>query len=236
MKLKIQMPGKYKILFALAACLLALSGYMYRIQLWEMILEYYHILSDREQINAFITSFGSGAPAVFIFFQILQVLFAPFPGEATGFIGGYLFGTSMGFIYSSIGLTAGSWLNFTIGRFFGARYIRKMIPAARLARFDSIVKPKGIVALFVLFIFPGFPKDYLCIFLGFSAVPMRLFLILASIGRMPGTFVLSFQGASLYNRNYEALAIVTCALLLIAWYGYRFREDLYQWIERFNKY
>ncbi len=235
MKLQPQMPDKYKILFALAACLLVLAGYMYRVQLWEQMITYYHILSDREQIKAFITSFRAGAPVVFIFLQILQVLFAPFPGEATGFIGGYLFGTSLGFIYSSIGLTVGSWLNFTIGRFFGTRYIRKLIPAAKLARFDSIVKPRGVMALFVLFIFPGFPKDYLCIFLGFSAVPMKLFLILASIGRMPGTFVLSFQGASLYSRNYEALAIVTIALLLIAWYIYRFREALYQWIESFDK-
>ncbi len=235
MKVQQQMPGRYKILFALAVCLLALSGYMYRVQLWEVILESYQLMSDRERIKAFITSFGTGAPAVFILLQILQVLFAPFPGEATGFIGGYLFGTSLGFIYSSIGLTAGSWLNFMIGRFLGTKYIRKLIPEAQLARVDSVVKPRGVVALFVFFIFPGFPKDYLCMFLGLSAVPLKLFLILAFIGRMPGTFVLSFQGASLYSRNYEALAIVTIALLLIAWFGYRFREALYQRIEKFNK-
>ena len=34
--------------------------------------------------------------------QILQVVLAPIPGEATGFIGGYLFGSIKGFIYSSL--------------------------------------------------------------------------------------------------------------------------------------
>ena len=67
---------------------------------------------------------------VFMGIQILQVIFAPVPGEATGFIGGYLFGVLEGFLYSSLALAIGSWINFSIGRFLGVRYVRKMIPAA----------------------------------------------------------------------------------------------------------
>jgi len=77
-----------KIIAVVVVCILVVLGYLYRIPLWEKVTYYYDIFTDREQIKAFVTSFGTGAPAVFIIIQILQVLLAPFPGEATGFIGG----------------------------------------------------------------------------------------------------------------------------------------------------
>ena len=116
------------LISAAVVCCLVLLGYVYRQYLWEKIAYFYHLLSDRDQIKIFVTSFGHGAPAIFIIIQILQVIFAPFPGEATGFIGGFLFGTAKGFLYSTIGLTLGSWINFSIGRFVGKRFVRKMIP------------------------------------------------------------------------------------------------------------
>jgi uncharacterized membrane protein YdjX (TVP38/TMEM64 family) len=167
-------------------------------------------------------------------FQILQVLLAPVPGEATGFIGGYLFGTLPGFIYSSIGLTVGSWVNFMIGRFLGERYVRKLIPAHRFQKIDGMIKRQGVIVLFILFLFPGFPKDYLCLALGLSTLPIKLFIILAGLGRMPGTFALSLQGAFLYDQNYILLGIMAIVCLILALLGYIYRERIYLWIEKFG--
>jgi uncharacterized membrane protein YdjX (TVP38/TMEM64 family) len=225
---------KFKILAVTFICALLFLGFWYRIPLWEKIKLFYGLFTDREQVKAFITSFGSIAPLVFIFIQILQVLFAPFPGEATGFIGGYLFGTLKGFIFSSIGLTVGSWINFLIGRVIGMRYIRKLIPTDYSFRFDKFVKHQGILVLFILFVIPGFPKDYLCIFLGLSALPVKVFIILAAIGRMPGTFMLSLQGASLLEQKYAVFALLLGFCLLVCFFAYRYRDDLYRWIERMN--
>lgn len=226
--------GKYKILAAAVVCILALLGYLFRIPLWEEITWYYNLFSDRELIKDFITSFGVGAPVVFIITQILQVMFAPIPGEATGFIGGYLFGTAKGFLYSTIGLTAGSWINFTIGRFLGKRYVRKLVPVNLLDRFDNFLKHQGIIVLFILFVFPGFPKDYLCLFLGLSTLPIKVFIILAAIGRMPGTFMLSLQGSSLFEKNYGIFALIFGMCLVCVFFAYRYRQDLYRWIEKIN--
>ena len=234
-KLEIDMPvisflRKYKIplvllLFAFILCIL------FR----EFIVSSYYFLTDREQVKNFIASFGAGAPLVFISIQILQVLFAPFPGEASGFIGGYLFGTFPGFLLSSVGLTIGSCINFVIGRFLGKQYIRKLIPEVQLKKFDSLCKRQGVVFLFILFIFPGFPKDYLCLFLGLSSIPFSVFFIMASIGRMPGTLMLSIQGEFLFKQMYGPLAIVFAFSLVLVFFAYRYREDLYQWIEKVNK-
>jgi uncharacterized membrane protein YdjX (TVP38/TMEM64 family) len=207
---------------------------LFRESIWESISYFYHFLADRDRVRDFIAAFGLGAPLVFMGIQILQVIFAPVPGEATGFIGGYLFGVLKGFLYSSVALAIGSWINFSIGRFFGVRYVRKMIPADKFEKFDSLLKRQGIIVLFLLFVFPGFPKDYLCLFLGLSTLPLKVFILLATVGRMPGTFLLSLQGTYLFEKNYVVLGIVAAVCAILAIIIYRYRENLYLWIERFN--
>jgi uncharacterized membrane protein YdjX (TVP38/TMEM64 family) len=222
---------KIMICILLALIVLGLVGLWFRIPLWQRIMDYYRLFSDRNQIRQFISSFGSSAPLIFMLIQILQVLLAPVPGEATGFIGGYLFGAVPGFIYSSIGLTLGSWLNFMVGRFLGERYVRKLIPAHQFEKIDGKIKRQGVIVLFIMFLFPGFPKDYLCLVLGLSTLPVKIFVLLAGIGRIPGTFVLSLQGAFLYEENYVLLGVLIGACLILAFICYAYRERIYLWVE-----
>jgi uncharacterized membrane protein YdjX (TVP38/TMEM64 family) len=226
----------YLVLAGLAAsCCLALLIFFFRAPLLLGMEQIWAVISDREETTRFVAAFGEGAPVVFMLFQVLQVIVAPVPGEATGFIGGYLFGVAGGFIYSSIALTIGSWLNFYIGRFLGKRFIRKLVPERHLVRFDRLVSQKGVMLLFILFIFPGFPKDYLCLFLGLSTLPFKVFILMASVGRMPGTFILSLQGAMLFEENYLLLVVALLISALAAYLGYRFREPLNRWVEKQNR-
>ena len=227
--------NKFKIYIILALAVFGFAGFWFRIPIWEKTTDLYRLFSDREQIRLLISSFGTSAPPVFMLIQILQVIFAPVPGEATGFIGGYLFGTLPGFIYSTIGLTVGSWLNFMIGRLVGERYVRKRIPAHQFQKIDGLVKRQGVIVLFILFLFPGFPKDYLCLALGVSTLPIKIFILLAGIGRMPGTFALSLQGAFLYEQNYVLLGVMIGAGLILAGLCYAYRERIYLWIEKLEK-
>ncbi|MCG6911032.1 MAG: TVP38/TMEM64 family protein [Deltaproteobacteria bacterium] len=222
------------ITVAAAACLVLVLLY-FREALMQGGGRVWELLADREKTARFVAAFGPGAPVVFMLLQILQVVLAPVPGEATGFIGGYLFGAVGGFIYSSIALTIGSWINYAIGRFFGRRYIRKLIPKEHLARFDRLAGNKGIMLIFILFLFPGFPKDYLCLFLGLTAIPFKVFILMATIGRMPGTFILSLQGAMLFEKNYLVLAAAALVSVTAAYTGYRYRDRLQHWLEKKNK-
>ncbi|HSO66290.1 MAG TPA: hypothetical protein VLP30_00435, partial [Desulfatirhabdiaceae bacterium] len=87
----------------ITACVIAVTG---ALVLWSQpdvitwLKNLYDLVTNRDVIKSFVASFGDAAPLVFIGIQILQVIFAPIPGEATGFIGGYLFGALQGFIYS----------------------------------------------------------------------------------------------------------------------------------------
>ena len=222
---------------ALLVAAIFLSGFVlviFREPLVHILTTTYDLLIDREKTEAFIRTSGHWAPLVFMAVQLLQVILAPIPGEATGFIGGYLFGAGKGFMYSSISLALGSLINFLIGRFLGMRFVRRVIPANKLARMDQTVTHHGVLVILLLFIFPGFPKDYLCLFLGITAMPLKLFLIMATFGRMPGTLMLSLQGAMLFERMYGIFALILGICGLILYLAYRFRTRLYRWIENMD--
>lgn len=209
-------------------------GYAHRVFLWEHLTHLYRILADRQEIKRVVTGFGPLGPVVFILIQFLQVLFAPIPGEATGFIGGFLFGSFKGFVFSTIGLTVGSYLNFLIGRLLGKRYVRRAIPQPQLDRFDAFFRHRGLIVVLICFLIPGFPKDLLSLFLGITPIPVKAFVLMAFVGRMPGTLMLSIQGAFLYEKRYGFLlgVLFLGGLLLLCVYLYR--ERLYRWIERMN--
>jgi uncharacterized membrane protein YdjX (TVP38/TMEM64 family) len=208
--------------------------YWFRAPLLEGARLAFELLTDRERVEAFVASFGTAAPLVFMAIQVLQVIFAPIPGEATGFVGGYLFGAYAGCFYSTIALGVGSWINFSIGRYFGKRWVRRMVAADKIERYDYLLRHQGLLVVFLFFLFPGFPKDYLCLFLGVSTIPMRVFLPMATLGRIPGTLMLSLQGALVFEKNYLVFCLVLAINIIAVYFAYRYREALYKWVEKIN--
>lgn len=210
--------------------------FLNRTPLWQNIATWYALVTDQEQVEVFLGAWGPiGAPIAFVGAQVLQVVFAPVPGEASGFAGGYLFGTLPGFVYSTIGLTAGSAINFTLGRILGRRYVAKWIPDNYLRRFDTMARRQGAILFFLFFVLPGFPKDYLCIFLGLTSLSLKVFMLMAGIGRMPGTLMLSLQGAQVFQKDHTTLALVIAISIAFVVPAYIWRERIYDWIDRLNR-
>src|ERR1700704_5025270 len=89
---------------------------------------------DKLFLKRTLREWGVLAPVIFILLQALQVIISPIPGEATGILGGYLFGQWLGLFYSTIGLTLGSVVAFWIGRGLGAPYVKDLCNAQTLNR------------------------------------------------------------------------------------------------------
>ncbi|MEW6258322.1 MAG: VTT domain-containing protein [Thermodesulfobacteriota bacterium] len=223
----------YWVVLCTISALAAAVGWFF----WPQIAAFplWRILTDQQKLETLIRSFGPWAPAIFIGLQVLQVVFAPVPGEITGFLGGYLFGAAIGLVYSTIGLSIGSILNFYLGRLLGQGIVFRIVPQQQVEKLAYLVKPKAVLGLFLLFVFPGFPKDYLCLFLGLTTMRFSLFFWIAAVGRIPGTLMLSLQGASLMQRNYSMFLWLAICCVLLAGLSYRYREPLLRWIERYSE-
>jgi uncharacterized membrane protein YdjX (TVP38/TMEM64 family) len=202
---------------------------------WARLMCYYELFTDRVWVREMVKSAGWASTLVFVGLQIGQVIFAPIPGEVTGFLGGYMFGALNGFLLSTVGLTAGSMLAFGIGHFLGERVVRKLVRCESFEKYNQLVQYKGVLVIFIFFLVPGFPKDYLCMFLGLTTLPGRVFFVVSTVGRLPGTLALSLQGASIFEKDYMFFAIVTALTLLFALGAWLLRDPLYRWMARLKK-
>lgn len=219
-----QMAG-YGLLLA-AVCLLL---YFYR-EVYENVRTGWHFFTDRQRMNDFVASFGVFAPLIFILLQILQVLFAPFPGEITGFIGGYLFGILPGFLYSTIGLTVGSFLAFMISRRMGLPFVRRFVGKEIMDKFDYLMEHKGAFFSFFFFLVPGTPKDYFSYLLGLSPMHILTFLIISTVGRVPGTLLLSLQGQAVQTKDYRTFFVVLGVALFFLVLAFIYRDAIEKWL------
>ncbi len=192
------------------------------------------IYSSSDKLSKFLQSLGPYSPAVFVLFQIFQVVAAPFPGELTGVAGGYVYGQTMGFVLSMVGLAIGSWVAFELASILGRPFVERFVSQEVLHKFDFLTTNTGATICFLLFLIPGFPKDYLCYLLGLSRMKLGTFLIVSIIGRIPGTYLLTVQGAKFRDQEYYTVAVVAgvCAVILLV--AYLYRNQMYQWIKHWH--
>jgi uncharacterized membrane protein YdjX (TVP38/TMEM64 family) len=181
------------------------------------ITENFH---NREEMRTYLRSWGAWAPLVFALIQAAQVVVAPIPGELTGVVGGFLFGTFRGTLYSSLGLTLGSLIAFLTARVVGLPLVKLVIKPETLEKFHFVTEPRGEIATLILFMIPGFPKDILSYLLGLSPMRLLTFLVVCGLGRIPGTLMLGYSGSAVYKAEWRLLGVlgVVCLLCFIVFY------------------
>jgi len=194
----------------------------------------YLFFEDKNKVIQFIKSYPHDQ-LIFILLQTVQVIAAPIPGEVTGFIGGYIYGPFWGTIYSTIGLTLGSWLAFLLARFFGEPLLEKVVKKEVFEKFDHFMEHKGIAVSFLLFLIPGFPKDYLCYIMGVSRIPTGTFIIVSTIGRFFGTMMLSITGNIAQKEQYRLLAVVVVAGIAVFALAFYYRDRLLEILKNQKK-
>ncbi len=185
----------------------------------------------RTRLARFLRSLGPYSSAVFILLQALQVVISPIPGELTGVVGGYVYGVTFGFLFSTLGLTLGSWAAFELASIFGRPLVEKFVKENVLEKFNFLATSAGATICFLLFIIPGFPKDYLCYVLGLTGMKLSTFLIISTLGRMPGTYLLTVQGASIRSQEYYTAAVLMVISAAILFFAYLHRTRLLHWIK-----
>lgn len=171
------------------------------------------------------------SPALLVGIQVLQVLFAPIPGQLMGLLGGYLFGFGQGLLYTMTGLMIGSALAMGLGRYVGGPLVRRWVPPALLQRFDYLLLESGPLTFGLLFLLPAMPDDTLCFIAGLSRFPLPLLLLLCLFGRLPGMAVLSWAGSHL-NHNPPWLYPALGGLMGLAFLAWLCQEEIEVWVRR----
>jgi uncharacterized membrane protein YdjX (TVP38/TMEM64 family) len=195
----------------------------------------WEIFRNKEQLRSYIESWGAWAPFVFVSVQALQVVMAPIPGELTGAVGGFIFGTVPSVIYSTVGLTAGSVVAFLAARIIGLPLVKLAVSQPTLEKFHFLTERRGTFIAALLFVIPGFPKDILCYILGLSPMGLVTFSLVCALGRIPGTVMLSYCGCAVYNENWTSLVVVSVVCLALIAFLFMMNGRIELWLHRKRK-
>jgi uncharacterized membrane protein YdjX (TVP38/TMEM64 family) len=188
------------------------------------------LYSDKHFLKQTLHAWGILAPLIFIALQALQVIIAPIPGDITGLLGGFLFGEWLGLFYSTIGLTLGSVAAFGVGRWLGAHYVRTLVSQQTWDKMGFIIEAEGTILCFIIYLIPGLPKDMVCYLFGMSPMPFWVFTLVSTLGRFPGTWVLSAQGAHTAAGDYLEVILLTAIVLAVALPLYYYRDRIVAWV------
>ncbi|MBI3778874.1 MAG: TVP38/TMEM64 family protein [Gammaproteobacteria bacterium] len=219
---------KTVLLLLLLGGIIAGIGYgLYASGLFDLFVNRRHLVNVIKDHRAY-------SALIFIGLQAVQVVAAPLPGEVTGFVGGMFFGPVWGVIYSTIGLTIGSWIAFMLARLLGRPLVERMVSLETIQRYDYVMKHKGLWLAFLMFLIPGFPKDFLCYLLGLGHMRQRDFLLVSASGRLLGTVLLTMGGTYFRDARYGALFTVVGLSLAVILLVMIYRDRIEQMLQRMS--
>ena len=197
---------------------------------------FFDALTSQQAMRDYIQRFAPYTHLCFFLIQFLSVLLAPIPSNITALAGGVLFGTWVSVLLTWAAGVLGSVLVFLLARYLGQSFVDRMVSQSVTSRYLEIIRRKQDVFLALVFLFPFFPDDLICILAGLTTIPFRRFLIITLLTRPWGLLVACALGGSALSIPLWAMALLAvggiAVFLVCLKYGDRWENWL---LERWKK-
>ena len=177
------------LLVLLAAAAISVAGYF--------ILRACGVTSI-DGLREIITKCGAWGWIVFIaLFVLCSTLMCFMPGTSATFIAVaiLLFGALKAFIICTISVFLASSLMFLLGNTVGEKAAIKLVGKESLEKAQNLLDMKSKMLLPLMFMFPVFPDDALCMVAGMTKMKYWYFAIVALIFRTIGIATICFLGS-----------------------------------------
>lgn len=185
------------------------------------------VIDEPSRFRDMIHSYGYYGVFVFLFFQVLQTVIAPIPGEVVQIAGGYIYGAWLGTLYLLIGAALGSVVAFYASRVLGYPLVKAFVPEEKIQKFIQLMQSqKAEMVTFILFLLPGLPKDILCYIGGLTPIKPLRFFIITLTARFPALFISVYIGSNLQEKNYIFTAIILAIAVLLSFIGFFYKDKV----------
>lgn len=196
--------------------------------------EVFTVFRSVETIQNFFEAHKSESVLIYLGGQILQVVIAAIPGQAFQLAVGYFFGFFQGLLWSVVGVILGTIVTFFLARILGRDAMYLIFGEKKLQSFiDKLNSKRAYLLVFIIYLIPGIPKDLFNYAAGVSEINFKAFLILSSLGRIPGMMGSLIIGLMVRNGDYTALIIIGIAAAVIVVVAFIFRKRLMALLDMF---
>jgi uncharacterized membrane protein YdjX (TVP38/TMEM64 family) len=151
---------------------------------------------------------------LFILVVILEVVIAPIPGGAIGYMGAARFGFWQAWPLLYIGNAIGTTLVFFLARKIGSPLFNENVSEKTRKRYDYLLE-KNVLLLWLVYCVPVIPVDVLSVLAGLSTMSARKFLTIALTGYVIYTGIVAFLGDFVAEVVGVTEALSAIGLLLI---------------------
>lgn len=186
-------------------------------------------LSTKEGQIAFkekATTSGLYGLLLLFIIQVAQIFLFILPGEPIEILAGMCYGWLWGTIFIMISSAIIATLIFWLVRKIGKQFVYDFSDEEKIKKIENnkiLQNPKKIeLALFILFLVPGTPKDLLTYLAGLLPIKMGRFIVISTIARVPSIITSTIAGANIATGDWKKgiilyfliVAIVAIALFI----------------------
>ncbi len=174
-----------------------------------------------ERVVDYLKANSSIAALLIICIQIVQVVICFLPGQPVQFAASYMFGVARGFAFSITGAVIGTVISFYLAKLLGNDAMNLFFGKEKVRDYKKkLDSGRGLLLAFLIYLIPGIPKDLVSYVAGISDMRFRPFLLVATVGRIPGMLGSLMLGHFFGRQDYRAMiiiAVIVAVMLLICY-------------------
>lgn len=157
---------------------------------------------------------------LFVLVVVIEVVIAPIPGGAIGYLGAARFGFLDAWPLLYLGNVIGTTIVFFLARRLGTPLFEENVSPKARRRYDDILQGHPLL-LWAVYTVPAVPVDVLSVLAGLSRMPARRFFLIAFTGYVIYTGIVAYVGSSLarYIGVTQALSALGVVFILgLGWW------------------
>lgn len=216
-------------LFLLIGLLIGIPLYV-----WVFHQDLIKSLSDLEYIENFLQAHEATSAIIYLAAQAAQIVICFIPGQWLQAGAAYFYGIWIGILFSVIGAVIGSFIAYKLAVFLGRDAIHILFGEEKVSRIvDWMQTRKASLLLFVIFLIPGVPKDATAYIAGIADFPLKRFLIISTLGRIPAMMGSLIIGKAIAEHNYTLAIVVGIFAIVLFSIGIAFHDEIDKWVDKF---
>lgn len=180
-----------------------------------------------EQLAQDIRSAGAAGVFMLLGIQFLQIIVAFIPGEAVQLAAGMMYGPWAGALIILLGCVASSWVIYQLVHRLGQPFVEDMVSTKYLDKFRNFEKGGKLTStVFILFLIPGLPKDVFTYLVPLTDMPLKTYLLVTTLARIPGVLMSTYAASGLLDGNIRSSIIIFVVLAIVAGIVLLFKDKL----------
>jgi uncharacterized membrane protein YdjX (TVP38/TMEM64 family) len=191
---------------------------------------FFAVAHSVEGLQAYIDQFSPYSQLLFFFIQLVSVIVAPIPSNVTAAAGAVLFGFWQSFLLTAAAILLGSVLVFLLARILGRSFADQFVSRKVSDKYLHIIQTKRDTFLALVFLFPFFPDDLICILAGLTDIPFLRFFLIALFTRPWGLIIACAVGSSTLVIPWWGMILLGLAGLVLFLLGMKYGDKAEQHI------